>query len=169
MRSRAEVFAAVILVVAATFLSACGDDSAKQAVEPTASASGAATAERSDAERVAAIQVCRQVITSAGVMVRDYNTFMKRLNETRSYRPIDDEDRWAVETLKTGADVVDEAVTPGVPDDLVDAVGKFVDSSKKLAGQIDDKRRQGLNKVSDEWGKERTAVLDRCSEFLPTE
>ncbi|MCF8570861.1 hypothetical protein L5G32_11345 [Gordonia sp. HY002] len=162
----------VALLAAAMLITGCSDDSSTvpaSAESVSDVSAGAPSAERSDVERVAAIQVCRQVITSAGVMVRDYNTFMKQLNKTQSYESVGSEDRWAVETLETGADVVRKAVSPATPTDLVDDVSEFVDSSEKLAERIGRKQRAGLNRASDEWDDKRSAALDGCAEYLPTQ
>ncbi|GAA4678330.1 hypothetical protein [Gordonia humi] len=163
----------VMAVIVGGTLVGCSEDSAP-VHRPAGSSSQTAGSgddqgDHSDVERAAAVQVCRQVITSAGVMVRDYNTFMKRLNDTQSYAQIGSEDEWAVETLQTGADVVRESISPSVPQDLVDTVSEFVDSSEKLAERIEQKQRTALNRSSQEWGDRRTAALDDCSAFLPTE
>ena len=173
MASR-PVAAVAVVVATVLLLAGCGGQDAQHPDGSAADGSSSGTpgvrsAERSEAERVAAIQVCRQVITSAGVMVRDYNTFMKRLNDTQDYGRIGNEDRWARETLTTGADVVHKAITPATPADLVEDVEAFVTASEKLAEGIGQRQRKGLNRVGGDWDKRRTAVLDRCSEYLPTE
>ncbi|WOC13656.1 hypothetical protein [Gordonia sp. MP11Mi] len=161
------------LIAAATLVAGCsgGSDSGADAHASTSGSvsSNVPSAERPEVEKVAAIQVCRQVITSAGVMVRDYNTFMKVLNKTQSYDDVESEDRWAVETLNTGAKVVRTTISPATPEDLVEDVSDFVDTSEQLAEGIERKQRAGLNRASREWDDKRTAALDRCAEYLPTE
>lgn len=159
----------VTAAVSVLFASACGGDSAEEA-PPSSAAIVTKTILRagaSEAEKVAAIRLCKQVITSAGVMVRDYNAFIKRLNEVQDYKKIDSEDQWAIETLNTGADMVRKAVAPDVADDVDAEVQAFVTSSERLAEQIQGKRRAALNRVSKEWSKDRTTLLDTCSEYLP--
>ncbi|WP_336790342.1 MULTISPECIES: hypothetical protein [Gordonia] len=127
------------------------------------------TAERSELEKIAAVQVCRNVITSAGAMVRDYNVFITKLNSVQSYAKMSSEDRWAADTLTAGADQVRKAIAPATPSDLLGPVNRFVDSSDDLAERIGEKQLGGLNAASDTWGADRTAALNKCSEFLPAE
>ncbi|MGO3325419.1 hypothetical protein [Gordonia sp. (in: high G+C Gram-positive bacteria)] len=170
MKGARAAVVGVVLAAGVMLMVGCSDGSGEipDPVVSASDASGVSSAERSDVERVAAIQVCRQVITSAGVMVRDYNTFMRVLNQKQSYETVGSEDRWAAETLETGADVVRERISPAAPTDLVDDVSGFVDSSEKLAERITRKQRVSLNRASDEWDDKRRAVLDRCAEYLPT-
>lgn len=100
-------------------------------------------------------------------MVRDYNAFIKRLNAVQDYRKVGAEARWAVDTLNTGADLVRRAVAPDVPEAVDAQVQAFVTSSEQLAEQIEGKRRQSLNRVSDTWSGDRTALLETCSKYLP--
>lgn len=167
-----SVVVGLAVVGVAALVAGCSGGSGQDAdasSSPGSVTSALPSAARPEVEKVAAIQVCRQVITSAGVMVRDYNTFMKVLNKTQSYEDVAAEDRWAVETLETGADVVRKAISPNTPADLVEDVSGFVDSSDKLAERIDQRQRSGLNRASDEWDDKRTAALDRCADYLPTE
>ncbi|MCF8589377.1 hypothetical protein [Gordonia liuliyuniae] len=164
-----SIVVGLALVAAATLLVGCSDSGSDTQESSSGSASSnVPSAERPEVEKVAAIQVCRQVITSAGVMVRDYNTFMKVLNKTQSYAEVGSEDRWAVETLDTGAGVVRETISPATPADLVEDVSDFVDTSEQLAERIEREQRAGLNRASKEWDDKRTAALDRCAEYLPT-
>lgn len=163
----ARAVGSVALAVVVVLSAACGT---RDDVEPTPTP-GVVTktvvrAGASEAEKVAVIRLCQQVITSAGVMVRDYNAFIKRLNTVQDYKKVDSEDEWAVETLSTGADMVRKAVAPDVPGDVDEQVQAFVSSSEKLAEQIQGKRREALNRVSKEWAADRTALLDTCSEYL---
>ncbi|MBM7367025.1 hypothetical protein [Gordonia hydrophobica] len=156
------------LAVSLLLVSACGGDD----VPPHASSTAVVTqtvarAGASEAEKVAVIRLCKQVITSAGVMVRDYNAFIKRLNAVQDYADIGSEDQWAVETLNTGAEVVRKVVAPDVPADVDAQVEAFITSTERLAEQIQRKRRAALNRVSGDWSKDRTTLLDTCSEYLP--
>ena len=165
MTTRGGVAAAVIALVA-TLAGGGDDDASRRVVGGDRTGSPTAVVE-SDAAQHAAVDVCRQVVASAAVMVRDYNAFMRRLNETHSYDDIGSEDRWAAETLSTGADVVRQAIGPDTPTDLVDEVSAFVDDSEKLAERIERHQRTGLNRASRDWSRSRTAVLDSCSEHQP--
>ncbi|GEE03441.1 hypothetical protein nbrc107696_38870 [Gordonia spumicola] len=169
------VVGAAVVILASTLVTGCSDKTIT--VEPTSSAQSASTgtatttvqtAERSELEKIAAVQVCRNVITSAGAMVRDYNVFITKLNSVQSYAKMTSEDRWAADTLTTGADVVRKAISPSTPADLVAVVNKFVDSSADLAERIQAKQMGGLNAAATTWGTHRTAALDKCTEFLPT-
>ncbi|ALG85225.1 hypothetical protein [Gordonia phthalatica] len=158
-----------IAAVSVLFTAACGGG---DAVDTPTSVGDTVTTTvlregASEAEKVAVIRLCQQVITSAGVMVRDYNTFIKRLNKVQDYKAIGSEDQWAIETLNTGAELVRKAVAPDVPSDVDDEVQRFVTSSERLAEQIQGKRRDALNRVSKDWSKDRTTLLDTCSEYLP--
>ncbi|EGD55761.1 hypothetical protein [Gordonia neofelifaecis] len=121
----------------------------------------------SESEKISVVRLCQQVVASAGVMVRDYNAFIKRLNDVQDYAKLGSEARWAVDTLNTGADEVRKAVSPDVPSSIDGQVEAFVSSSERLAEQIDAKRRQALNAASDKWSGDRTSLLDTCSEYLP--
>ena len=169
MGRTARAVGSATAAVSILFATACGEGdaadtpvSAADEVTTTVARAGA-----SEAERVAVIRLCQQVITSAGVMVRDYNAFIKRLNKVQDYKEIGSEDQWAIETLNTGAELVRKAVAPAVPTDVDDEVQRFVTSSEQLAEQIQGKRRVALNRVSKEWSKDRTTLLDTCSEYLP--
>lgn len=169
MVRQARVVWFLIVALSLLLATACGGDddgdahdSGSTVVTETVMRAGA-----SEAEKVAVIRLCKQVITSAGVMVRDYNAFIKRLNKVQDYKDIGSEDQWAIETLDTGADVVRKAVAPDVPADVDTQVEAFVASTERLAEQIQGKRRAALNKASKDWSRDRTALLDTCSEYLP--
>ena len=163
------------IVVAATALTAvaavpaCSSDD--ESPSPTVSVGTVtrtvARAGSSEAEKVAVVRLCQQVITSAGVMARDYNAFVKRLNQVQDYAKVGSEDRWAVDTLDTGAEEVRKAVSPEVPEKVDAQVEAFVASAERLAEQSQAKRRQALNGASDRWDADRTALLDTCAGYLP--
>lgn len=153
------------LVVASFALAACGGE---QAAPGSSTAEVTTVTEQSHEGSDAAIAVCRQVITSAGVMVRDYNAFITRLNQTQNYARIDKEDRYARETLNTGADLVREALSPEVPQDLEQKVQEFLTTTEQLSEQIGARRKLALNKAMDNWSDARTELIDSCGEFMPT-
>lgn len=152
----------LVAVLASLVLSGC---SAEQAA-PGAPSVSVTTESRQGID--AAIGVCRQTITSAAVMVRDYNAFVARLNQTHDYVRIDTEDRYARDTLDTGADLIRTALTPAVPDDLAAKVHDFLTATEQLSEQIGQRRKLALNKAMDDWGSRRTELIDACGEFLPT-
>ncbi|MFT4087729.1 MAG: hypothetical protein QM658_11385 [Gordonia sp. (in: high G+C Gram-positive bacteria)] len=156
---------ATICVALALGLSACGSDDPA----PTRKSVATTTVTTMSTEGAdAAARVCSQVITSAAVMIRDYNTFITKLNRTQDYANVTTEARYARDTLDTGADLIRKANSPQVPKDLDDKVQKFLTSTDELSEQIDQKRKQALNRTTTEWGDRRTAVVDACGEFLPT-
>lgn len=166
-RRRPWVNILLVPAVAATMsLTGCGGSSNESA--PTGDSSVAPVASTASAGDEAAIAVCRQVITSAGVMVRDYNAFIKRLNATQNYAQIGTEDRYARETLDTGARLIRDASTPEVPETLADKVYAFLGATEKLSEQIRKKNKLALNKAMTEWGDTRTELLDACGEYMPT-
>lgn len=169
MSRTARTFWFAIAAVSVLAAVSCGGGGASDTPTSTATTvtKTVVRAGASEAEKVAVIRLCQQVITSAGVMVRDYNAFIKRLNKVQDYEEIGSEDQWAVETLNTGAELVRKAVAPDVPSDVDDEVQRFVTSSERLAEQIQGQRRTALNRVSTEWGTDRTTLLDTCSEYLP--
>lgn len=168
MGRTARAVGAVTLAAALVLSTACGTgDEVEPSSTPGVVTKTVVRAGASEAEKIAVIRLCQQVITSAGVMVRDYNAFINRLNKVQDYAKVDSEDEWAVETLNTGADLVRKAVAPDVPGDVDEQVQTFVTSSEKLAEQIQGTRREALNRVSKEWAADRTALLDTCSEYLP--
>ena len=112
--------------------------------------------------------IWRSLFTSAAVMVRDYNAFVARLNQTHDYGRIDTEDRYARDTLDTGADLIRTALTPAVPDDLAAKEHDFLTATEQLSEQIGQRRKLALNKPMDDWGSRRTELIDACGEFLPT-
>lgn len=152
-------------MAAVLVLGGCGGEQA--APSDGAHAVTTVTAE-SHAAADAAVVTCRQVVASAGVMVRDYNAFVRRLNATHDYARIDPEDRYARETLDTGADLIRRSLSPEVPDDLEQRVHRFVSASEQLAEQIAQRRKLALNKSMDEWAGARTDLIDACGEFMPT-
>ncbi len=157
--------AGVLVVVAAALLVACGGE--RRA--PSRQSVGVTTVTTESREGFdAAIVVCRQVISSAGVMVRDYNAFVARLNETQDYEQIDKEDRYARDTLDTGADLIRKSLAPAVPDDLEQKVQAFLTATEQLSEQIGEKRKLSLNKATDDWGDRRSELIDACGEFMPT-
>lgn len=158
---RAGLLAAVCAIV----LAACG----AQEQSATHSSVGVTTiTTESRAGIDAAIAVCHQVITSAGVMVRDYNAFIARLNQTQDYAKIDKEDRYAVETLNTGVEEMRKAITPAVPVDIEQKVQDFITASEQLSEQIGQRRKLALNSAMERWSEQRTTVIDSCGEFMPT-
>ncbi|QRY64679.1 hypothetical protein JVX90_10845 [Gordonia sp. PDNC005] len=172
---RAVAGVAVVIVLSVLVASCSEDSTPSPSVVSTPSSVGTSrvapvpTAERSELEKIAAVQVCRNVITSAGAMVRDYNVFITKLNNVQTYDKMSSEDRWAADTLTAGADQVRKAIAPATPSDLLGAVNRFVDSSDDLAERIGEKQLGGLNAASDTWGSDRSAALNKCSEFLPAE
>ncbi|MFT3661885.1 MAG: hypothetical protein QM809_10930 [Gordonia sp. (in: high G+C Gram-positive bacteria)] len=116
----------------------------------------------------AAVKVCRQAITSAGVMVRDYNVFVSALNRAHSYAALNTEARYARDTLNTGAEEIRKALTPALPEDVEQKVQSFLTATEQLSEQIAKRRKLALNKTADEWSDERTELIDACGEFMPT-
>lgn len=175
MMVRAGTVVAVV-IAASALVASCSEQSTpppSTVASPSSVGSSRAvpvpTAEHSELEKIAAVQVCRNVITSAGAMVRDYNVFITKLNNVQSYDKLSSEDRWAADTLTAGADQVRKAIAPALTSDLLGVVNRFVDSSDDLAERIGEKQLGGLNAASDAWGSDRTAALNKCSEFLPAE
>ena len=99
-------------------------------------------------------------------MVRDYNAFMRRLNQTQDYAQIGDEDQWAVETLVSGAGLIRDKMTD-VPSELAATLDGFLVATGLLAEQIERQSKQALNRVSQDWGERRTDALEACSAYLP--
>jgi hypothetical protein len=157
--------AVAVLVGAAAMLVACGGEQ-RAPSRPSVGVTTVTTESRAGHD--AAIAVCRQVISSAGVMVRDYNAFVVRLNETQDYAQIDKEDRYARDTLDTGAELIRKSLTPAVPDDLEQRVQAFLTATEQLSEQIGDKRKLALNKATDQWSDRRSELIDACGEFMPT-
>ncbi len=160
---RAAMLAAVCVVT----LAACGG-TAPPAVSPSATPSVTTRATQARAEVEAAIAVCHQVITSAAVMVRDYNAFIARLNQTHDYAAIGTEDRYAVETLDAGVEQIRKALTPAVPSDLERKVQDLITATGQLSEQIGKRRKLSLNSAMDRWSDQRTVVIDSCGAFMPT-
>lgn len=156
---------ALLALLTVTAVAACGGERAAPD-GPSVSVTTVTTESRTEID--AAVGVCRQSITSAAVMVRDYNAFVARLNQTHDYRRIDTEDRYARDTLDTGADLIRQALTPDVPDDLAARVHDFLTATEQLSEQIGQRHKLALNKAMDDWGARRTELLDACGEFLPT-
>lgn len=154
-----------VAVLASVVLAGCSAEKAAPGA-PSVSVTTVTTESRQSID--AAIGVCRQTITSAAVMVRDYNAFVARLNQTHDYVRIDTEDRYARDTLDTGADLIRTALTPAVPDDLAAKVHDFLTATEQLSEQIGQRRKLALNKAMDDWGSRRTELIDACGEFLPT-
>ena len=162
---RRTTIGAGVLVAVVGLLSGCGGE--KPAPPPQSI--GVTTVTTQSREGIdAAIAVCRQVITSAGVMVRDYNAFVARLNQTQDYAKIDTEDRYARDTLTTGADLIRKSLSPAVPEDLDDKVQRFLTATDQLSEQIGKRRKLSLNKATDDWSSSRTELIDACGEFMPT-
>lgn len=155
----------VLCAAAILLVSACGGE--KPA--PGSASIGVTTVTTESRQGIdAAIKVCHQVITSASVMVRDYNTFIVALNKSQNYSRLDTEARYARDTLNTGADEIRKSLTPNVPTDLDDKVQSFLTATEQLSEQIAKRRKLSLNKASDDWSAERTELIDSCGEFLPT-
>ncbi|GAC57092.1 hypothetical protein GOHSU_16_00480 [Gordonia hirsuta DSM 44140 = NBRC 16056] len=151
-------------VAGALMLTGCGGQSTAPAPSP-----GVTTVTTESREGIdAAIKVCHQVITSAGVMVRDYNAFIVRLNDTQDYAEIDKEDRYAVDTFNTGADLVREALTPQLPDDIEQKVHDFLTATEQLSEQVSKRHKIALNSAMEQWSRQRTGLIDACGEFMPT-
>lgn len=162
---RHSVWRVFVLAVVVAGLSACGGQEPAPG-SPSAEVTTVTAESREGTD--AAIVVCRQVVTSAGVMVRDYNAFITRLNQTQNYARIDTEDRYARDTLNTGADLVRKALTPQVPADLEQKVQDFLTATERLSEQIGERRKLALNKAMDDWSDTRTELIDSCGEFMPT-
>lgn len=156
--------AATLAAVGVIMLAACGG--AEPATPPPAAVTTSITESREGLD--AAIAVCHQVITSAGVMVRDYNAFIARLNQTHDYAQIDTEDRYAVETLNTGVEEIRKAITPAVPADIEQKIQGFLTATEQLSEQIGKRRKLALNGAMDRWSEQRTIVIDSCGQFMPT-
>lgn len=155
----------VVVLLGVPGLSGC----AREEQAPASSSVGVTTVTTESREGVdAAIKVCRQLITSAGVMVRDYNAFITALNDTQDYARIDNEDRYAQETLNNGADLIRQALTPAVPRDLDEKVQRFLTATEQLSEQVGKRRKLALNKAMDDWSASRDEVVDACGEFMPT-
>lgn len=153
------------VVIACVVLVGCGGERAA----PGRQSVGVTTVTTESREGTdAAIAACRQVISSAGVMVRDYNSFIARLNQTQNYDQIDTEDRYARETLDTGAELIRKSLSPAVPADLDLKVQAFLTATEQLSEQIGKRRKLALNKATDDWGDRRTELIDACGEFMPT-
>ncbi|WP_026918635.1 hypothetical protein [Gordonia shandongensis] len=168
-RRTTPVAAAAVAMTAVAVLagSSCSSDDSVRDRAAEQSSTGVTRAGSSEAERIAVIRLCQQVITSTGAMVRDYNAFIEKLNDTQDYDRIGAEDRWAVETLQTGAEMIRTAVAPDVPGDIDAQVQAYVTSSERLAELIEDEARRGLNRTSDDWSDRRSTLLDTCSGYLP--
>ncbi len=156
---------ALLVVVCTTALAACGSD--EQPAPPASVGVTTITTESREGAN-AAIALCHQVITSAGVMVRDYNAFITALNQTQDYSKIDKEDRYAVETLNSGVEEIRKATTPAVPPDIEEKVQDFITATEQLSEQIGKRRKLALNGAMDRWSDRRTVVIDSCGEFMPT-
>lgn len=165
----ARAIVSAIIAVSIIPASACGgSDDAAPSTPPAGTVTATITrAGASEAEKIAVTRLCKQVITTAGVMVRDYNAFIKRLNQVQSYDKIGSEDKWAADTLTSGADEVRKMVAPDVPEDIDAEVQDFVTSSERLAEQIEGQRRLALNSASEKWSSDRERLLATCSEYLP--
>ncbi|MFT3715551.1 MAG: hypothetical protein QM774_06280 [Gordonia sp. (in: high G+C Gram-positive bacteria)] len=162
MRAASAAIAGAVLLG----VTACGGEEPAPSERPSVSTTTVTTESTQGAD--AARTVCLQVITSAGVMVRDYNTFITRLNQTQDYSALDKEDRYARETLDTGAGLIRKAEKPEVPSDLDDKVQAFLTSTDQLSEQIGAKRKVALNRATTEWSDKRTALINACGEFMPT-
>lgn len=161
-----RTIAAAVVFSACLGVAGCGRD--EPAPGPRGSAATTTVTTTSTEGVDAAAKQCIQVITSAGVMVRDYNAFIAKLNRTQDYGDVATEARYARDTLDTGADLIRKAGSPEVPQDLTDKVEAFLTSTDQLSEQIADKRKQALNRTTVEWGGKRTELIDACGEFLPT-
>lgn len=156
---------ALLTAASAVVLAGCGGE--KQAPSPGSVGVTTVTTESREGGE-AAIAVCRQVITSAGVMVRDYNAFVTALNKTQSYAELGTEARYARDTLDTGADEIRKTLSPAVPADIEQKVQSFLTATEQLSEQIAKRRKLALNKATEEWSEERTELIDACGEFVPT-
>lgn len=159
----------VVIVACIVLVSACGSGSdPAPSVNPVGTVTTTISrAGASEAEKIAMLRLCKQVITTAGVMVRDYNAFIKRLNQVQTYEKVGSEDKWATDTLNSGAELVRKTLAPDVPEDIDAQVQKFVSSSELLAEQIQGKRKLALNPASANWSSDRESILSTCSEYLP--
>ena len=155
--------AAVALLIGVT---GCGGEA--PAPDDDASVSVTTVTTESSAGADAALVVCQQVITSAGVMVRDFNTFMAALNRTQDYSRIGTEQRYARETLDTGAKLIRASLTAQVPADIDDKTQAFLTATEQLSEQISDERKLALNRATADWSEKRTELIDACGEFMPT-
>lgn len=149
------------LVLVGTSVGCGGDDPASAPVTSAATV----TVEGDDP---AAVEVCRQATTSMAVMVREYNIFIRRLNETHDYADLSPLDRYARETLTTGSEIIGEKLTAEVPEHIADPTRQFLETTDRLAALIGERRTTGLNTVADRWTEQRRVLLDVCGQVLPT-
>lgn len=119
-------------------------------------------------EADAAVAVCRQATTSMVVMVREYNNFVRRLNEVHDYDRAGPLDRYARETLTTGAELIGEKLTDDVPAEVADPTRDFLTTTDRLSAFIGEQRTTGLNTIADRWTRERRALLEVCGTIVPT-
>ncbi|MFW0792784.1 hypothetical protein AAFP30_03125 [Gordonia sp. CPCC 205515] len=159
------------LVVLAAGLSACATTVDGSAGAPSAEVSSyrsemsvsRAAAARTDS----AVALCRQTMTSTGVMVRDYNGFVNRLNDTDDYAAVGGLAGTARTSLTTGADQIRATLTEATPPDVGGPANAFLGSTGRLADAIAQKRLVGLNPVAEQWNRDKQALLTSCGVYLP--
>lgn len=159
------------IVVCAAGLTGCAATVDGSASAPTAEVSSYRadmSASRAAAARTnSAVALCRQSTTSSGVMVRDYNAFVTRLNDTDDYDAVGGLAGTARTSLTTGADQIRAAFTDATPPDVGGPANAFLASTGRLADAIAQRRLVGLNPIADQWTTDKQALLTSCGVYLP--
>ncbi|QMU19120.1 hypothetical protein FOV72_01565 [Gordonia rubripertincta] len=117
--------------------------------------------------RTEGVELCRESMSSMVVMVRGYNTFIKRLNTTHSYPEVGDLADKARASLIAGADQIRPRITASAPVDVATPARTFLDSTARLENAIRREQRTELNTVSGQWTRDKARLLEVCGEYTP--
>ncbi|MGC5256776.1 hypothetical protein ACPXCG_10515 [Gordonia sp. DT218] len=161
------ICAVILLAASAAGCSSSVDGSGSAAPGEVAAYSSDVAASRQSAGRDDASKLCRQAMSSMVVMVRGYNTFVRRLTEVHAYSDVGDLDDKARASLIAGADLIREQVTEATPTDVAAPTNRFLDSTGRLGAAIGQRQLDGLNPIAVQWTRDKQATLNACSVYLP--
>ncbi|MDS1115631.1 hypothetical protein RD149_17915 [Gordonia westfalica] len=117
--------------------------------------------------RAEGVELCRESMSSMVVMVRGYNTFIKRLNTTHSYPEVGDLADKARASLIAGADQIRPKITETSPPEVATPARTFLDATARLENAIRKEQRTELNPVAGQWTRDKARLLEVCGGFTP--
>lgn len=117
--------------------------------------------------RAEGVELCRESMSSMVVMLRGYNTFIKRLNTTHSYPEVGDLADKARASLIAGADQIRPKITDTSPPEIASPARTFLDATTRLENAIRKELRTELNPVSGQWTRDKARLLEVCGEYTP--
>ncbi|ETA05226.1 hypothetical protein BJF87_10900 [Gordonia sp. CNJ-863] len=117
--------------------------------------------------RTEGVELCRESMSSMVVMVRGYNTFIKRLNTTHSYPEVGDLADKARASLIAGADQIRPKITDTSPPEIATPARTFLDTTARLENAIRKEQRTELNPVSGQWTRDKARLLEVCGQYTP--